>query len=259
MTYILVAQKLFKAQFSYKLSTVLSLFSALLSFFVQISLWSALAGSGNSETTLEGMVVFVMINTFVSVATSANIASELEPAIRDGSISGYFLRPVSFKYYCFSEVIGKNLYNILTTALPIVILALLLFSLPLPSPFYFMLFIISLLLGCIIMLELTYIFGLLAFFTQRAWYISWYLSAFLTFFGGTAVPLWYYPDFLKTISSFLPFKYVSFEPINLFLEKTTPIDGVLGMCIAVFWILALNLMGYAIYSVVRKRLSVNGG
>ncbi|WP_099204723.1 ABC transporter permease [Scatolibacter rhodanostii] len=259
MKYLTIAGKIFKSQFSYTASTVMRLLVSLLTFFIQINLWSALTATGKSETTIEDMMIFVVINLIITTFTSANIANELEPAIRDGSVANYFIRPVSFKYHCFSENLGKNLYNVLTSALPVLILGFAVFKLPVPNISYFLLFLLSLLLGCLIMLELTYIFGLLAFFTQKTWYISWYLRAFTTLFGGTVVPLWFYPRGLNDFSYYLPFRYISFEPINLYLQKTQLQDVWIIISVSVFWILLLNLIGLCIYKVVEKRITINGG
>lgn len=260
MKYLIVMKKMFKSQFQYTDATLIRLGSAFLAFFIQVSLWTALLSSGESAgTTVEEMVVYVVLTMFVSALTSANIATMLEPAIRDGSVAYQFLRPTSFKYYCFSEMFGKNLYQVVTSTVPVVILVFLFYRPQLPSLPYGIFFLLSLVLGCGIMLELTYIFGLLAFFTQRAWYINWYLEAFSVFFGGTTVPLWFYPQILNQISYFLPFRYVSFEPINFFLERTDLSQGPWFLLIALFWILVLKLVGAGIYRQVEQKLSINGG
>lgn len=260
MVYLVIIKKIFKSQLQYVSATILRLIISLLTFFIQVSLWSALIASGQrTDTTVEEMIVYVILTMFVSTFTSGNIAVNLEPTIRDGSIANQLIKPISFKYYCFSEVIGKNVYNVVTSTIPIMILGFIIYTPVLPKPIYSILFIISIMLGCMIMLELTYIFGLLAFFTQRAWYINWYLNAFFTLFGGSVVPLWFYPNVLNRISYFLPFRYISFEPINFFLQRTELSQSLFFLVVPILWILVLILIGNFVFRLVNEKLTINGG
>ncbi len=260
MKYFIVAKKMFKSQTQYAKSTVFTLISSLLAFFVQINLWTALIATGAStDITLTDMVTFILINTFVMAFGSANVATELEPTIRDGSVVYNFIRPVSFKYYTFSEIIGKNLYSVLTSALLVIVIGFWVYNPPLPDFMNAMYFVVSLLIGYGIILEFTYIFGLLAFFTQRAWYINWYLRALLTLFGGTVIPLWFYPQAMNTVSYFLPFRYVSFEPINFFLGKVPQDNALVLIAVAFVWLIILNVISACIFKIVQSKLTVNGG
>lgn len=260
MKYLAFYIKAFKSMTIYRSTTVIRLMSSVLTYFIQYSLWSALIQTGNhGGVSLNEMISYVAINLFVTMLTDTNIASQLEPSIRDGSVVMDFIRPINFKLYLFSSSLGTNTYNMLTSAFPIVIVVFLLHKISFPSPIYTMMFILSLVIGILIIFELTYIFGLLAFFTQRAWYLSWYLNGFKTIFGGTMVPLWFYPDILKQMSMFLPFRYVSFEPINFFLQRTPIGESWRVLLIGIGWIVILQLISTLIYNCVINRITINGG
>ncbi len=260
MKYIAFYKKAFKSMSFYRSTTVIRLLSSILMYFIQYSLWSALIKTENhAGVSLNEMISFVAINLFVTMLTDTNIASQLEPSIRDGSVVMDFIRPINFRLYLFSSSLGTNTYNMLTSALPIIIVIFLLHELSFPSPLYTLMFVLSLLIGMLIIFELTYIFGLLAFFTQKAWYLNWYLDGFKTIFGGTVVPLWFYPDILKQMSMFLPFRYVSFEPVNFFLQKTPIGEAWQVLFIGVVWIVILRLISTLIYHRIVNRIAINGG
>lgn len=260
MKYIAFYKKAFKSMSFYRSTTVIRLLSSILMYFIQYSLWSALIRTENhAGVSLKEMISFVAINLFVTMLTDTNIASQLEPSIRDGSVVMDFIRPINFRLYLFSSSLGTNTYNMLTLALPIIIVIFLLHELSFPSPLYTLIFVLSLLIGMLIIFELTYIFGLLAFFTQKAWYLNWYLDGFKTIFGGTVVPLWFYPDILKQMSLFLPFRYVSFEPVNFFLQKTHIGEAWQVLFIGVVWIVILRLISTLIYHRIVNRIAINGG
>ena len=120
-------------------------------------------------------------------------------------------------------------------------------------------FLVSLVLGVLLMFELTYTFGLLAFRIQRCWFLSWYVSALTTFFGGTAVPLWFYPKALQTVSYVLPFRYVAFEPVNLLLGRTPAGEAWVPILCALAWLLVLGLLDRVMWRSAVQGLTVNGG
>lgn len=75
----------------------------------------------------------------------------------------------------------------------------------------------------------------------------------------TTIPLWFYPDWLNKISFFLPFRYVTFEPINFFLGKTAIMDAWIPLLTAFLWLAGLSLLDRLVWQAAVKKLAVNGG
>jgi ABC-2 type transport system permease protein len=98
--------------------------------------------------------------------------------------------------------------------------------------------------------------GLLAFWTQATWYLSWYVRAGVAFFGGTVIPLWFYPDALEKLSQFLPFRYISFEAINYYLGKLPLEAAARSIGIAALWWFLLFAAGHVLWRSVQKRMTV---
>ncbi len=261
--YIVVFQKAFKSQIIYKSAALSGMVSTILSFGIQICLWKALLGTelcdGNS---FYDMILYVLINLFVSTLTRANVSSTIENAILDGSISTELLKPISYKYYLLSNTLGKNSYNLIIRVLPVTLIGIVMLVIGnetsislIPS----LLFIIAVILGILIMFEITYLFGLLAFKIQRCWYLRFYVDAFTKFFGGTTVPLWFYPSVLQKASYFLPFRYITFEPINIILSRITLQQSCQSILIAAGWLIILNLLDSRMWNYATRNLSINGG
>ena len=271
--YLAFLSAAFKSQVSYRLSTVMGLFTSAVHVFVRVKLWEALVstglrlgtsagatGRGSPAVTLQEMIAFIMITEFVGALTRGDFANELGVSIQDGSVVMHFLRPVSYQLYLFSSFFGKNLYRVFTTALPVVVLGGILAGFPLPPSFpHLLMFLVFTLLGIIIIFELIYITGLLAFWTQKTWFLSWYVDALCTFFGGAVVPLWFYPRALEKLTVFLPFRYISFEGINYYLGKTPLSATGVSLGIAVFWALLLFIIGQLMWIRVQKKVTINGG
>ncbi len=259
--YFVVFQKSLKSEITYRSAALAGIVSALLSFLIQIFLWKALLGAGvRQDTSFSDMLLYVILNSFLLSLTKGNVASVIEASMIDGTISMELLRPMSFKYYTLANIFGKNIYGTLIRTVPVLVIGSFLISpASLPDGAHILLFVISTVLGALLMFEVTYLVGLLAFWLQRCWFLSWYLNGFLTFFGGTVIPLWFYPDFLSKISYFLPFRYITFEPVNFFLGKTPVHSAWLPISAALLWLLALSAVDKLIWHAAVKKLAVNGG
>ena len=259
--YLLVALKSLKSQTAYRSTMLFSLVRSLLYFAIQVSLWTAFIGSGvKNDTTLEDMILYILVNSMILTLTQANLAPMIEASVMDGSVAMHFLRPISYKGYLFASILGKNAYRLITDVLPLLVVSFFFQGLHLPSsPVYMILFVLSTFVGMLIMFELHYVVGLLAFWIQRCWFLRWYLNAGTTFFGGTVVPLWFYPEVLNEVSRFLPFRYITFEPVNFFLERT-PLDQAWGfLLIGVLWLVLLTILDQVMWRLATQKITVNGG
>jgi ABC-2 type transport system permease protein len=259
--YLVFFKNSFKSQITYRLATVMRLCSALVSLAIQISLWKVLIGTGMRQgTSLQEMITYVMVNAVVMELSRQNLANELGVEIRDGSIIMHLIRPLSFRLYLFSTMLGKNTYSLIMSALPVVLISYLFIGAALPpSVVYFFLFLILTVFGVCIMFQLIYITGLLAFWTQATWYLSFYLNAGVMFFGGTAIPLWFYPPFLQELSVVLPFRYITFEAIDYWLGKPPLSQAWRSVGVAALWAILLFGIGHILWLRVQKKLTVNGG
>lgn len=259
--YLIVLSKAFKGQLIYRSAMFSRIASTLIGFSIQLFLWRALLETDmGSGLSLPDMVLFLLVNKFVFTLTNANISSTIETAMIDGSISMELLRPISYKGYLLFSILGENIFSLFTDFLPVLLVGVFfLRGAPMPGVMNCILFAASALLGVLLLFEITYLVGLLAFWLQRCWFLGWYLRGFLTFFGGTTVPLWFYPDFLAAASYFLPFRYITFEPINLFLGKTAITDAWIPILASLLWLTGLSLLDKMVWRAATKKLTVNGG
>ncbi len=259
--YWIVFKKSLKSEMIYRSAALAGIASALLSFLIQIFLWKALLGTGTQQNTnFSDMLLFVIINSFLLELTRANVADIIETAMVDGTISMELLRPISYKVYLLANALGKNVYGTLTRTIPVLALSMFFVAgASLPNLTYGLLFAFSAFLGSLLLFEVTYLAELMAFWLQRCWFIRFYVSGLTTIFGGTMVPLWFYPDFLKAFSYWLSFRYMTFEPINFFLGKTPVEEAWIPLLAALLWLLGLSLVDQLVWKAATRKLTVNGG
>ena len=79
------------------------------------------------------------------------------------------------------------------------------------------------------------------------------------FFSGSFVPLWFFPEIVGSISEWLPFKGIFFNPISVFLMKLEPLTVYQEIFKQTIWVAALALICYMIWQRGIKKLTVQGG
>jgi len=259
--YLTVFIKSLKSELIYRWAALWGIVGAVLGFLIQIFLWQALLSTGvRNDTSFPDMLLYVLINSFMLQLTRTDVASIIENTMIDGTVSMELLRPISYKGYMLAQTLGKNIYGSLTATVPLLLLSLLFLSgAAFPNVAHILLFTLSALLGIALMFEVTYLVGLTAFWLQRCWFIRFYLNGLRSIFGGTMVPLWFYPEFLITLSYWLPFRYMTFEPINIFLMKTPLEQAWIPILTALMWLVGLSIADNLIWRAATKKLTVNGG
>lgn len=260
--YFCIFSMSFKTKSIYKLSVVFNIISCVCKLFIQINIWKSLISSNVKDSiSLKDMCLYIVVNMLILCLVNIDVSKYIEDNVRDGSISTYLVRPMSYKYYLFFDAIGKNVFTMIFTILPVVMITAIFIGIPFPE--YVMQYSISLLfitIGIFISFELSYIIGLFAFWLQSSWFLKFYINGAITLFGGTAVPLWFYPKTLRRICDFLPFRYITFEAIDYYLnDYGISADIIPKIITGIVWILILKLIGHIIWKLALKNLSVNGG
>lgn len=260
--YIEYIKKMFQLKLTYRFSFIISILTEILWVFIQINVWQALFRNRVTinNIDLNDMISYVILTLFISALTDTWVGGELADSINSGEIGSVLIKPINIKYYLIAEDLGRKLANILFSIIPTCIIASLYWGFILPDiNLSFLLFILSLINGMVIMYLINYILGLLAFWLHTSWYISWYLRAFFILFSGSMVPLWFYPDILYNMSRYLPFRLISFDPINIYLDKLSIQDSIFVIISQLFWILILFVLEKLIWYRAEKKIVIYGG
>ncbi|MBH5319683.1 ABC-2 family transporter protein [Paenibacillus sp. GSMTC-2017] len=261
--YVMFMTKSFQQHFVYRANTLILMLGSFLKLFVLISVWRGLF-AGRDEIngiTYDNMILFVLINLLVGTLTYSNIGDKMGEKVISGNISTDLLRPIAFKTYIIADQWGENLFRFLFSAVPACIIYFIFMSMPsIPTePLRILLFLVSVTSGIMIIYHIHYLLGLTSFWTGNSYYIDWFMRAFFELFAGTFVPLWFYPQLLLQIGTYLPFRLVTFEPIAIFVGKTS-ISGAIGIIALQWgWIVVLLLVERLVWNRAQNKVFIQGG
>lgn len=210
--------------------------------------------------TKESLITYYVVAGLVTLLSSSHIGNYLFEDIRTGKLSTHLIRPVNhFLWHFF----GEAGYRIISIFVALPLFALLYFLFPeyilLPSNFLSVVFFsLALFLAWVLSALFQYIVALSTFWfgeTNFASHIRWFLEKI---FSGELAPLPLLPLLLQKIATFLPFQYLFFFPIQIYLEKLSLADTLSQFGIFLLWILFFSLVSLLLWKRGLKRYDGSG-
>lgn len=258
--YLTLAKLCFRQQVQYKWNLVFQVAGNFLRIYIKICIWQALLQvGGGGNTDFKTMAAYSVMGEIVFLLTNSHVAADLSDRVRTGLISVDLIRPVSLKWYFFFRQTGENIYYFIFEGLTVTIVSFLICKLSVPPVIVAAEFSICLILGMLIMFHIQYMIGLFTFWMKDGTYSRMITDALFVLFSGVEIPLWFYPEWLKTISVLFPFRFVAYEPISIWLglSSQSRVGNILFM--QLLWLIVLVIMEKLLWNKIQKSIEIQGG
>ncbi|MBR1391145.1 MAG: ABC-2 family transporter protein [Lachnospiraceae bacterium] len=260
-TYLQFAVIKFRNKTAYRFDYLLGILNTLLSFVVYWSIYKALY-SGASE--VDG-VTFSMVTTnfIISLGLSSAFHKNemfLQDKIKQGTIANELLKPVNFKLRMLFEDVGEGAFNVVFHFLPTVVIAGFFANLSAPSSVLnVLLCLVSVILGYIVLWQISFIVQSWSFWLFSVWGFITIKNVFVNILAGAYIPMWFMPDWLRSVIRFTPFDSIYFMPVQLYLGELQGWDILINFARQLLWIVILYGIGEFSWRKGIKKLVVQGG
>lgn len=250
----------FKQQFAYRASLYMRILGSIIRVYIQVCIWQALLRAGNTvEQTVEELVTYTVVAFLINQITRNNTAQALASKVKDGSIAIDLIRPFPVKWYLFYQQLSENMFNLIFVGLPVTLISLVLWSMRIAGVLDLLFGLISLVLAVLLTFSFQYAVGLLVFWLKDVTYTRMITGGIVELFSGSMIPLWFYPEAFRQVCMMLPFRFMVFEPISVFLGEYNLTGCIRVIAIQFFWVVVLNIVGELIWKKVQKNITVQGG
>lgn len=260
--YAKLAELQLRTAFAYPLMVIGGLLTVLLQIFLLKAIWTAVyAGRGSVEgVDLDALITFVTLANLQLLAMRPMLVWYLERRIHEGDIGFDLVRPVPFLGQLFAQQLGATIGH-----LPFVVVgipfAVVLGSLALPaSPAAAGWYLVSLVLAYGIAMLMGLLMGLVAFWTVQTLGVAVIYNFAAQFLGGALIPLYFFPDALRTVAHLLPFRAEVFIPISIYTGTISEPAAILGaLAVQLVWVGVLSILAAAVWHRARRIVTVYGG
>ena len=211
-----------------------------------IVMWTALYREHSviSGYTLPEMITYVLIGNLVSIGTRNFLTDFMSREIRDGALSIFVVKPLTYFRYVMTRELGRVsipfLFSLVTQGL---IMIVFIRHLILKTTLLHLgLFVVMVALAFVLELFMAYLIAMSAFWTDEVDGIFTTINRLKRFISGGYFPLSLLPAVYLQVSMALPFAYSFFAPTQLYLGKMSTRQGVLGIGIELAWVGLLYLI-----------------
>ncbi|MFD1886725.1 ABC transporter permease [Paenibacillus wenxiniae] len=260
-TFYYIARQSFLNSMVFRANYFIDVLIDIVFIYLSIALWSTIFmdNPGNNMVSKPELITY-MVLARIAARIDMGFVMEVQNRILNGEIASDLTRPLSLKFYHFSQEVGSYLNNLLIKVVPIFLITNMVFDLKWPPSIYqTFLFLISLLLSFFLVFNLNFIAAIMAFWITKLFSLSVFKDQTIRLLSGAIVPLWFFPESILPWVKLLPFSGIVFMPINIYLNKTTNEDIITTFIVQIFWIIVTSVIGRYLWNKATKRISINGG
>lgn len=260
--------------FAYKGAIFTWLFISILQILCVVFLWVAVYKNSPDgiDSVINGFSFKEMIvyNVFVNIFGFATLGGDtlfiINEDIKKGTIDLAFTKPISYRFRLLMENLG-NLFAInIMIGLPGYIIAFIVFISigfiqlsPMTIIISILLFLIAQIIANLLNDTISYICGVLCFYTSSGWGINQAKEVIVSFLCGRLLPLAFFPGVFGQIISYLPFAGISYYPVLILMGKTDILMGIHYVGFSLTWLLLLNIFAKLLFNHASKKITVQGG
>lgn len=238
-----------------------NLFVQTVGLLVMVYFWSAVY---ENQTSINGQNMqqtlnYIMLARMLSGLTNSGIIQRFGQLLNRGELAIELLRPVDFQLQNLAQALNRWTTD-LVMRWQLWVIALVFFHLQLPSePLAYLYFLVSLVLGMVIVFFFEYMIACIVFLTTESWGLTVLKEGVASFLSGALIPLTLMPEWLRTVANWTPFSKVVYVPAS-FLSGLTPLaQGPSVLLELVLWVIGLGLLSRLVFAHTVKHATIQGG
>ncbi|MBI4033202.1 MAG: ABC-2 family transporter protein [Candidatus Blackburnbacteria bacterium] len=184
------------------------------------------------------ILTYVLGTSFVRSLVLSSTSSDVAGEIHNGRLTNFLLKPFSYLGYWFTRDLADKILGLLFSVLEISIIVWV-FKPPIilqRDPEIWLAFSVTTILALVLFFYLSFLISLMAFWIREIWGLRFLTMTSLEFLSGGMFPLDILPLGLFSLLKFLPFTYLIFFPLKVYLGQISGPEILQGVGILLLWI-----------------------
>lgn len=250
--------RMFEYRFNFLLGRLRNIIVLLLLFYVWKSL-TLKSGSFAGYSEIEIITYIFLVNLTRSVVFG-NQPGDIAQEINQGIFSKYLTMSVNYFWFNFWRQLAQRIVSLISAIIEVAI-----FAIVLKVDFFMQIdlvilgwFSVSVLLATVLYFILSYLINLSAFFSREAIGVKFLFDWILEFGSGAYFPLDILARVFFVSLAFLPFAYLIYLPVEIYLGRMSFWQIATGICFQVFWILMAGFVAKIMWEKGLKKYSGEG-
>ncbi len=238
--YFIVARNTWEEAVTYRVSFAIWRVRSVLEVLTLFFLWTGVLGNQTAifNYSRSQILTYVFGMTVITALVFSSQTSKIGDDINNGNLSNYLLRPVKYLRYYFAKDIADKTMNVFFACIEFIILYFLL-----KPPIFLqtnivnlVLFLVAIIIGILLFYFISVVISFYGFWSNEVWGPRFLFITLLGFFSGGLFPLDILPRAVYGIFELLPFMYLVYFPLKVYLGHISYIFIFKGFLIGIFWV-----------------------
>lgn len=250
----------------FRLGTAVTLFGNLIYLALVYFLWKAIYESSGTDTvngmTFYDTMIYLILATAIFNLLEMFIVWDMSRAIQSGEIIMHLLKPMKYRWYTFWSYSGSHVVSFFLTFIPTFVVVMIVTKGAVPVGWNLLTFVVSLILALIVNFNLEMLVAPICLYTESTWGINIVKETIVLLLSGASIPLAFFPESVRRVVQYLPFRAVYDVPLTILLKKndSATAHGLLTLlAFQLVWAVVLTILGNLFWNHAVKRITVNGG
>jgi ABC-2 type transport system permease protein len=260
--YLILTEQAIQTALAYRVVLFVSLLTGLIQVVVLYYIWSVVY-VGRQELlgfTRSDIVTYIFVGYVARSLYSFYTETQISARIRDGSVAMDLIKPLNFQLARFFESLGGVAIEGIVLGAFVLAIGFGVFRIAPPvSAVAGAAFAVSLALSVLVNFTLSYLVGLLSFWTTSVHGFVNSKRFIADFFSGGLIPITFFPLWLRGIAEFLPFQAIVHLPVSIYLGRATGAGVAAALGVQAVWVAILWAAGHLLWTAACRRITIYGG
>ncbi len=241
-------------------------YTGIVTYFIYVTvyyfIWKAIY---EHSANIEGfdfthILTYVALGWIIRSFYYNNIDQDMTYQVMEGKLAMDLIKPVNIQFMYIAQALGESMFRAVMLSLPTAIVLLLVYPVRGPaSARHLAAFLVSVVLSFFLVAAINFAVGTFAIRLKSILGLLRAKYFLLELFSGLLLPISFFPAIFQKMFNFMPFQYISYIPVLLYLGK---IDGraiATSLALQLFWVLAMIALGAAMWKWSSRKITIQGG
>ena len=241
-------------------------FTGIITYFIYVSvyyfIWKAIY---EHSASIEGfdfahLLTYVGVGWIIRSFYFNSIDQELAYQVTEGRLAMDLIKPVNIQMMYVARAAGESIFRLGLLTIPTALVLFLVYPLrPPASAWHAGAFLLSVVLSFFIVAAINFAVGTFALRLQSILGLLRAKFFLLELFSGLLLPISFFPEAFQKVFKLLPFEYISYVPMLIYLGKLNGGGLVRALGWQVFWVVVLLAIGDGLWRWSSRKVIIQGG
>ncbi|HZT71392.1 MAG TPA: ABC-2 family transporter protein [Terriglobia bacterium] len=241
-------------------------YTGIVTYFIYVSIyyfiWKAIY---THSASIEGfdfsqLLTYIAVGWIIRSFYYNNIDQDMATQVLEGKLAMDLIKPVNTQWMYIAQALGESVFRLTMLTVPTAIVLLLVYPLRRPAGVAsFIGFLLSVVLSFFLVAGINFAVGTFAVHLKSILGLLRAKYFLLELFSGLLIPISFFPHVFQVAFAFMPFQYISYIPVLLYLGKISGFGILRALGTQVFWVAAIVATGHLFWKWSTRKITIQGG